>query len=148
MPKVSLTSLLDNAAAQPAPAPAPTPTPEPPRAAVPAPEAAPAAELPQPSATRKASTRPARRAQAEPARRSEPAGGPKYLQLERKETRIRADQWEGLTATARRLNKERNREGERITENTLIRVAADLLLSRADELSGVTEDDLRKSLGL
>lgn len=143
MPKVSLTSLLDNAGGQPAPAPAPTPAPEPAPASAPKPS--PAAERPQPSTTRKASPR---RAQAEPARGSEPSGGPKYLQLERKETRIRADQWEGLTAAARRLNKQRNRAGERITENTLIRVAADLLLSRADELSGVTEDDLRKSLGL
>jgi hypothetical protein len=38
--------------------------------------------------------------------------------------------------------------GERITDNTLIRVAVDLLLTRADQLRGSTEDELRKSLSL
>jgi hypothetical protein len=35
---------------------------------------------------------------------------------------------------------------ERITENTLIRVAVDLLLARARKLHGLTEDELRKSV--
>lgn len=36
--------------------------------------------------------------------------------------------------------------GERITDNTLIRVAVDLLLARAGELNGTTEDSLRQSV--
>lgn len=40
-------------------------------------------------------------------------------------------------------------ERERITDATLVRVAIDLLLTRhRDELSGVTEDELRASVGL
>ncbi len=37
-------------------------------------------------------------------------------------------------------------KAERITENTLIRVAIDLLLAHADELRGSTEDELRESV--
>jgi hypothetical protein len=48
----------------------------------------------------------------------------------------------------RMLNRRRGGEGERITENTLIRVAVALLLSRSADLTGTTEDGLRKSLGL
>ncbi|WP_264320938.1 hypothetical protein [Zarconia navalis] len=72
---------------------------------------------------------------------------PKYLTLIRKETRLREDQLDRLTAIARKLNRAK-RGGERITENTLIRVAVDLLLDRADVLSGATEAELRDSLSL
>lgn len=72
---------------------------------------------------------------------------PKYLQLIRKETRLREDQLEELTVLARKLNRQK-RGGERITENTLIRVAIDLLLTQTEELSGSTEAELRKALGL
>ena len=72
---------------------------------------------------------------------------PKYLTLIRKETRLTELQLEQLTILARKLNRQR-RGGERITENTLIRVAIDLLLSRSDELSGTTEAELRSALGL
>ena len=72
---------------------------------------------------------------------------PKYLTLIRKEARLREDQIDELTTLMRRLNRSRN-GGERITENTLIRVAVDLLLSRADELGGDTEDKLRNSVSL
>lgn len=40
------------------------------------------------------------------------------------------------------------RKAERITENTLMRVAVDLLLSKASELEGLTEEELRASLSL
>ena len=70
---------------------------------------------------------------------------PKYLTLIRKETRLREDQLDRLTTIARKLNRTK-RGGERITENTLIRVAVDLLLARATSLSGVTEAELRDSL--
>ena len=44
------------------------------------------------------------------------------------------------------LNRQRGGEGERITENTLIRVAVDMLLGQAGRLRGTTEDELRKSV--
>lgn len=71
-----------------------------------------------------------------------------YLALERKETRLREGQIGELTAHARRLNKAKTAPAPRITENTLIRVAIDMLLSRVDDLRGNTEEDLRRSLGI
>jgi hypothetical protein len=79
--------------------------------------------------------------------KSFPQKRPKYLTLIRKETRLREDQLEKLTVLTRKLNRQR-RGGERITENTLIRVALDLLLNQANELSGTTEVELREALGL
>ncbi len=72
---------------------------------------------------------------------------PKYLTLLRKETRLREDQFDDLTALARTLNR-RRKGGERITENTLIRLAVDLLLKEADQLEGSTEEELREALDL
>jgi hypothetical protein len=78
-----------------------------------------------------------------------PAPGlPKYLRLERKELLIWPDQITSLSVLARVLNRNRGGAGERITTNTLIRVAAALLLSRAQDLAGTTEEELRRSLGL
>ena len=71
---------------------------------------------------------------------------PKWQRLERKELRLRADQLDELARLRRALNRQRGGEGERITENTLIRVAVDMLLGRADRLRGITEDELRKSV--
>jgi hypothetical protein len=77
------------------------------------------------------------------------SAAPKFLGLERKEARIRIDQYEELTQMSRKLNRARHGQGERITENTLIRVALDLLLERhRHELSGADEEELRKSVGL
>ena len=73
---------------------------------------------------------------------------PRYLQLERKDVRMRSDQLDALTNLSRRLNKQRRGRGERITENTLVRVAIDLLMNQTDELGGFTEDELRSSLGV
>jgi hypothetical protein len=74
---------------------------------------------------------------------------PKYLKLERKEARLRQDQIDALTDLTRKLNRtKRVKGGERLTDNTLIRVAVDLLLSKASELQGTTEDELRNSLNL
>lgn len=73
---------------------------------------------------------------------------PRYLTLVRKETRLTELQIEQLTVITRKLNRQRRGRGERITENTLIRVAIDLLLSQSDKLSGVTEAELREVLGL
>lgn len=72
----------------------------------------------------------------------------KYLRLERKEVRLRLAQLDDLTAITRRLNRARKGKGERLTENTLIRVAIDLLLENTDQLQGITEDELLASLGL
>ena len=57
---------------------------------------------------------------------------PKWQRLERKELRLRGDQLDELARLRRTLNRQRGGEGERITENTLIRVAVDLLLARAE----------------
>jgi len=77
---------------------------------------------------------------------------PRYLQLIRKESRLRQDQADQLSREVRRINQGRQGRhgavGERITDNTLIRVAVDLLLARAGELNGTTEDSLRQSVGL
>ncbi|MFS0518957.1 hypothetical protein ACEYW6_30275 [Nostoc sp. UIC 10607] len=74
---------------------------------------------------------------------------PKYLKLERKEARLRQDQIDALTDLTRKLNRmKRSKGGERLTDNTLIRVAVDLLLSKASELQGTTEEELRSSLNL
>lgn len=77
---------------------------------------------------------------------------PRYLQLIRKESRLRQDQADELSREVRRINQGRQGRhgavGERITDNTLIRVAVDLLLARTGELHGTTEDELRHSVGL
>ncbi|MGI0483499.1 hypothetical protein ACN4EE_22295 [Geminocystis sp. CENA526] len=73
---------------------------------------------------------------------------PKYLTLVRKEARLTEAQLDDLTLLVRKLNRSRHGKGERITENTLIRLAIDLLLQRGDSLIGATEKDLRQSLGL
>jgi hypothetical protein len=73
---------------------------------------------------------------------------PKYLTLVRKETRLRDDQLEQLTNLTRQLNRQRRGQGERITENTLIRLAVDLLLSQSNQLQGTTEEELKTALRL
>jgi hypothetical protein len=93
---------------------------------------------PSPRATRRrtASTRPA------------PGEWVRYDEYERKEARLRPDQYGRLSTTSRALNRARRGQGERITENTLIRVAIDLLLARDQEITGTTEAEIRRSLGL
>ncbi len=73
---------------------------------------------------------------------------PKYLALVRKEARLREEQLDNLTSLTRSLNRQRKGTGERITENTLIRVAVDLLLNQSGELKGCTEQELKESVGL
>ncbi len=73
---------------------------------------------------------------------------PRYLRLVRKEARVRDDQAEALAALRRRVLRQRRDRTEPITDNTLLRVAIDLLLARQAELAGDTEDELRASLGL
>jgi hypothetical protein len=98
--------------------------------------------------------RPGARRTPRPSRQSRTSGStgvtesqtPKWKRLERKELRLRADQLDELARLRRSLNRQRGGEGERITENTLIRVAVDLLLARAGRLRGATEDELRESV--
>jgi RNA polymerase-interacting CarD/CdnL/TRCF family regulator len=75
-----------------------------------------------------------------------PKSGSRWDMFERKEARLRPDQIEDLAAVARRLNRARRGQGQRITENTLIRIAVDELLARAEQLSGVDEGQLRDNL--
>lgn len=75
-------------------------------------------------------------------------GLPKYKRLERKDVLLWPDQMGELSVVRRVLNRRRGGAGERITENTLIRIGVALLLSRSADLSGTTEEELRRSLGL
>lgn len=72
---------------------------------------------------------------------------PRYLTLVRTEARLREDQIADLAALRRRVAANRHDKSERITDNTLIRLAVDALLQRhADQLAGDTEEQLRASL--
>jgi hypothetical protein len=102
---------------------------------------------PEPAPTSAPAPDEAQTSPATPAQPRSSAQEPLYLTLVRKEARVRDDQYATLTDTSRRLNRAK-KGGERITENTLIRVAIDLLTARVDELHGTTEDELRASLGL
>jgi hypothetical protein len=105
-------------------------------------------EVPKPEAvTAPTPLRPDRQQRIQPAQQVD-APRMRYDEYERKETRLRDDQYGRLTTASRRLNKHRKGRGERITENTLIRVAIDLLLNDEDKLVGVSEVELRKSVGL
>ena len=76
-----------------------------------------------------------------------PAVTPLYRRLARKEARVREDQYVALSQLVRVLARRRtDRSGSRLTENTLIRVAIDLLLTRASRLTGNTESELRASV--
>ena len=72
---------------------------------------------------------------------------PFYATLDRREARIYPDQSDRVDDIVTRLNRQRRGRGERITANTLIRVALDLLLEREADLAGVTEDDLLAAVG-
>ena len=115
------------------------------------PRLAPAEEAPAAAVEKPEPRRPAPRRVARGPRDTGTAGVtesqiPKWQRLERKELRLRADQLDELARIRRTLNRQRGGEGERITENTLIRVAVDMLLGRAGKLRGTTEDELRKSV--
>lgn len=99
-----------------------------------------------PEAVRPKGVRPA--GAPEPRPPTEVTGLPKYLRLERKELLIWPDQITQLSILTRVLNRNRRGAGERITTNTLIRVAVALLLSRYQDLAGTTEEELHRSLGL
>lgn len=88
-----------------------------------------------------------RESQSDDVRDSVPPGVPKYLRLVRKEARLSAEQFDALTDLARRLNRRKPKGvGERITENTLIRIAVERLLADAQRLEGTTEEELLASV--
>ena len=109
----------------------------------------PEVQTPEVTKPRRRRRRPqARPAAPQPRTPAQAPGLPKYLRLERKELLIWPDQITNLSILARVLNRNRGGAGERITTNTLIRVAVALLLSRSQDLAGTTEEELRRSLGL
>jgi hypothetical protein len=143
------TGLVDNA--EPVEGPEPSPVLQQVAAAPAAPAAQEAGERPalRPAAVPHLSE--AANGHRRPAAKTKAAPGPGWVrfdQYERKEARLREDQYSQLTSESRRLNRQRRGKGERITENTLIRVAIDLLLAKRSELEGVDEAELRRSLGL
>ncbi|WP_412074611.1 hypothetical protein ACLF6K_00025 [Streptomyces xanthophaeus] len=69
----------------------------------------------------------------------------RWATLDRKEARLRRDQLRSLATLRRQVARARQERDEIITDNTLIRVAIDLLLHHADKLSGDTEEQLLKS---
>lgn len=71
---------------------------------------------------------------------------PRYQTLVRKEARLRYDQVAELAALRRRLSTRRQDRSEMLTDNTLIRVAVDVLLAHAEELRGDTENELRQAM--
>ena len=108
-----------------------------------------------PAASEEAATETTNEARFQSARRTRQPSGrivpspePLYLSYQRKETRLSAEQQNGLTLLARRLSRAKGAGGERITDNTLIRIAVDLLLARSTQLNGNDEAELRDSLGL
>ena len=143
MPRQSVADLLGEVDRAPSAAP-PVLPPRPAPAGVPAP---PAAAAPEAAASRRSSTPRAARGPRDAGTTGVTESRiPKWQRLERKELRLRADQLDELARIRRTLNRQRGGEGERITENTLIRVAVDMLLGRAGKLRGTTEDELRKSV--
>lgn len=115
-----------------------------------------------PAATAEAARPPRQDPAPEPTRHTGPALAvpdsqspevPKYLQLMRREARMHSRQVSELSDLTRALNEARRRGGrsgvgERITDNTLVRIAVDLLLQDPQRLRGTTEDELRASVGL
>lgn len=76
------------------------------------------------------------------------AGGVGYDKLKAKTLRFHESQSDALAALVRIVNEQRAVKKERITDNTLIRLAVELLLERKDELAGSNEAELAASLGL
>jgi hypothetical protein len=91
-------------------------------------------------------TPPASKKVSEPSEPAADSHAPTYLRYVRKETRLREDQQNRLTLEARRLNRAKKTKGARITENSLIRVAVDVLLAQIDRAAGDDEDAIRKSM--
>ncbi|MGW4623478.1 chromosome segregation ATPase [Streptomyces sp. NPDC004592] len=85
-------------------------------------------------------------AEEPPARRSSnlsEAAATARTQLSPKYVQLRGDQQIELDVVARELQAARAHKGERITANTVIRVAVDFVLAHRERLVGSTEDEIR-----
>ncbi|MBG6184892.1 hypothetical protein IWX65_002870 [Arthrobacter sp. CAN_A214] len=116
---------------------------EPQKEAAPVPMASPA--RPGPSHIRAAPIAPQDTPAAEPD--PLPSKKPSWEEMDRKEVRVYSDQVLALTTLRLKINKGK-KGSERITDNTLIRTAIDLLLERQEDIGGVTENEIRASCGL
>lgn len=70
----------------------------------------------------------------------------RYLTFERTDARLRPDQLTALDALRKRVAANRTDKTERITNNTLLRLAVDLLLQNAPRITGDTEGEMRSAL--
>lgn len=139
MARQSLGALLGNVEDK---TPTPTPTPE----AAPEPQQAETEALAAAATTEPARTVPSVKPRAPRSKQTAEPELPAYLRLVRKETRLREDQQNQLTLHARKLNRAKAAGTARITDNSLIRVAVDLLLSRIEKASGDDERAILESL--
>jgi hypothetical protein len=100
---------------------------------------------------------PAPRTETPAPRAAQPASGdrrpragtenlPIHQRLMRVEAKLWPDQLRELTDLRREVMAARTEKAERITDNTLIRVAIELLLAHRDDLTGNTEAELRASV--
>lgn len=148
-PRKGLADFLGQALKEPAPpVPAKPSAPPPPPVPVPVPAPVPVIEVPAPVANATEKKPPAEKKPSPRHRVTESVSSevPLYQRLTRKEVRFRDDQLEALDRLSRRLSRaKRGAGGERITENTLVRVAVDLLLRRADAIAGETEAEILRS---
>jgi hypothetical protein len=71
---------------------------------------------------------------------------PRYKTFERTDARLRPDQVAAIGALRKRVAANRTDKSERITDNTMLRLAVDLLLAHADDIQGNTEEDMRRAL--
>ncbi|WP_329039897.1 hypothetical protein OIE71_34720 (plasmid) [Streptomyces sp. NBC_01725] len=82
----------------------------------------------------------------QPGERPERGEGPKWRGLERKEARLHDDQVLDLALLRKKISKQRKDRSEIITDNTLIRIAVDLLFAHQDKLRGDNESELLRSV--
>lgn len=80
-----------------------------------------------------------------PLGRDAPQGSDERPKTRPKQALIRSDQQTGLDHLARQLHDDRSVKGERITANTLLRVAIDGLVEYGDRLHGDNEVELLAS---
>lgn len=71
---------------------------------------------------------------------------PRYQTFVRGESRLRADQVTALATLRRKVAAARTDKTERITDNTMLRLAVDLLLHNAGQIKGDTEEEMRRAL--
>jgi hypothetical protein len=71
--------------------------------------------------------------------------GPKFLSYEVMTARLRSDQVDMLSALERQIMRGRRRKGERITKNSLLRAAVDVLATLQFDVRGIgSEEELRE----